>query len=559
MKDKNKENIAANTAVNLDTLRELIVSCKKAYGEDTAFYLEDRNVTYNMFYGDITAIGTGIYETLKLEKSNIGIIAENSYITDVAYFSTICGNNIATSIDIDSSVEEIVEIAKKTNMEAIIFSKTYEEKIKKVKECMKRSKLKHYIITLDTSDEFVSTGELSREGITILRSGNNEYMRVMQTSEDIRVIITKGVDVSYLSSKSILSSLKSILEIVDVDCRDKYLSALEVSNSSEMIVSRFVQIARGASVTYIKGQRVVENLKKFSPSVMLIQNVQLKKIYNALEEYIERNKKQSKVSRVIKATDKMGSVGLKLKKKIFKDILEQVGGNLRLLIIDAKNMDIDKVKYINDLGISVLSGYMPRGVLPIVSLNNAIDGTGSYPIKGAEVKIEMPNLDGIGQILVKGDITYCEKDYIRTGDVGYIDGSGNIHVVGNVKNEIVLDCGEKIYPEHIENKLVKIRNVEDALICQRVINGKTSIFAKIKLKNKYCIENVEEKGLAIYGAKINKKLSKKQRKLNKDKPSCIDRTIKKDNRRYIKDEIDKLNNVLSRYNKISDFEIVENI
>ncbi|MEG3038477.1 MAG: hypothetical protein RR810_06470, partial [Clostridia bacterium] len=284
-----------------------------------------------------------------------------------------------------------------------------------------------------------------------------------------------------------------------------------------------------------------------------------KKIYNALEEYIERNKKQSKVSRVIKATDKMGSVGLKLKKKIFKDILEQVGGNLRLLIIDAKNMDIDKVKYINDLGISVLSGYMPRGVLPIVSLNNAIAGTGSYPIKGAEVKIEMPNLDGIGQILVKGDITYCEKDYIRTGDVGYIDGSGNIHVVGNVKNEIVLDCGEKIYPEHIENKLVKIRNVEDALICQRVINGKTSIFAKIKLKNKYCIENVEEKGLAIYGAKINKKLSKKQRKLNKDKPSCIDRTIKKDNRRYIKDEIDKLNNVLSRYNKISDFEIVENI
>jgi long-chain acyl-CoA synthetase len=110
----------------------------------------------------------------------------------------------------------------------------------------------------------------------------------------------------------------------------------------------------------------------------------------------------------------------------------------------------------------------------------AIGSTGK-PIPGVEVKIVKPDQEtGIGEITVCGanvmkgyysdeesTETVLTKDgWLSTGDLGFIDKKGNLHVCGRSKNVIVLANGENVYPEAIEHKLNAYHWVVESLLIE---------------------------------------------------------------------------------------------
>jgi len=54
--------------------------------------------------------------------------------------------------------------------------------------------------------------------------------------------------------------------------------------------------------------------------------------------------------------------------------------------------------------------------------------------------------------------------WFRTGDVGYLDKKGCIHITGRAKSMIVLTNGKKVFPEEVEFLLGKIPGIRETIV-----------------------------------------------------------------------------------------------
>jgi long-chain acyl-CoA synthetase len=86
------------------------------------------------------------------------------------------------------------------------------------------------------------------------------------------------------------------------------------------------------------------------------------------------------------------------------------------------------------------------------------------PLPGIEVRIDNPGADGVGEVAVRGETVMSHylddpemtaetivNGWLMTGDLGRLDASGHLQLVGRKKNMIVTAEGKNIYPEDIEN------------------------------------------------------------------------------------------------------------
>ncbi len=116
-----------------------------------------------------------------------------------------------------------------------------------------------------------------------------------------------------------------------------------------------------------------------------------------------------------------------------------------------------------------------------------------------KVKIDNPDENGIGEIIIQGDNVF--KGYLNdpektnevlingwchTGDIGYIDENGFIFITGRQKDMIVLDNGKKIFPEEIEHVLMDLEYIKDILVFADNSNGDDDLklTAKIRINKK---------------------------------------------------------------------------
>ena len=133
------------------------------------------------------------------------------------------------------------------------------------------------------------------------------------------------------------------------------------------------------------------------------------------------------------------------------------------------------------IGISTLNGYGITECAPIVAANRSlhvVDGSVGNVIDIDDVKIDEPNEDGEGEILVKGvnvmlgyykdaEATaeaFDDEGYFKTGDYGRIDKNGILYITGRKKNLIILSNGKNVYPEEIESELIAVPGVLEVVV-----------------------------------------------------------------------------------------------
>jgi len=156
---------------------------------------------------------------------------------------------------------------------------------------------------------------------------------------------------------------------------------------------------------------------------------------------------------------------------LFKSVIDNVGGKLRLVISGAAALDPEVAKGFEAMGIKVLQGYGLTEASPIVAVNRdksyRHDSVG-LPLPGLDVEIINPDKEGFGEIIVKGDsvmLGYYNNDdatkavlkdgWLYTGDLGRMDEKGFIYITGRKKNIIVTKTGKNIFPEEVEAILTK--------------------------------------------------------------------------------------------------------
>ena len=447
-----------------------------------------RTFTYAEFKNDVEALGTALIKQLNLKDKRIIIISETQYYWYVSYMAMLCGVGIAVPIDKELPTNEIENLVKRSRASAIIYSKNKADDIKKIRANIPEVE---YFIEMKSDKPLegkdVGINYLIEQGKKIVEAGDKSFDEIEIDPEEFKVLIftsgttsaAKGV---MICNRNLAENINAVNAYVKLYPSDMFFSVLPLHHTYESTIGFLLPMAVGSSVAICEGLRyIVPNLQEVKPTAILAVPLLIENIYKKINESIKKSHKEKLVNSMIYVTNGLKSIGIDAKKKVFKEIHDNLGGNLRIIVSAAAPIDKKVGKWLEDIGILFLQGYGLTETAPISAVTpeyNPMVGSAGKTIVQADVKVENPNENGEGELLIKSPtlmLGYYEDEeetkkvmtedgYFKSGDIGYVDENGFIFVTGRSKNVIVTQNGKNIYPEEIEMLLEKIPEIKEVMV-----------------------------------------------------------------------------------------------
>ena len=475
--------------------------------------------TYERFGNDVINLGTGLIKHLNLKGERIIIIGENTYYWYVSYFSILCGAGIAVPVDKELPNNEIENVIKRSRASAVIFSKKKKDAIEKIKDNLPMVK---YFIEMNSNANLqgrdIGIEKVIEEGKKITNEGNTEYMDIEIDPEEFKFLIftsgttsqAKGV---MLCHRNLAENVNAVSKYVKIYESDRFFSVLPLHHTYESSIGALLPFANGSSVTVCGGLRyIVPDMQEAKPTAMLAVPLLVENLYKKINQTIEKSGKAGLVNSMIHVTNALKGVGIDIKRKVFKEIYDNLGGNMRIIVSAAAPIDKKIGRWVQDIGIEFLQGYGLTETAPIAALTPECDprvGSVGLPVNCAQIKIHNPNENGEGEIWIKSKtlmLGYYEDEeatkevvydgWFNSGDIGYQDKDGYVYVTGRSKNVILTQNGKNIYPEEIELLLSKIPEIAECMVYGKEVEGEKELIISVKvIPNKEEIERLHGKDL----------------------------------------------------------------
>ena len=513
-------------------------SDRPAYVFKTEKKGEFKEITYKQLKNDIDSLGTALIN-LGLEGKRVAVIGENRYEWGVTYLAVVNGTGTIVPLDKALPANEIESLIIRSGVEAIVYSNKYNEIMNDLKE-KKNTDLKYFIsIDLDESENgIISFKKLLTRGKELLENGDKRFIDAKINVEEMRIMLftsgtTSKSKAVMLSHKNIASNLMDISSVLKVREDDRFLSFLPLHHTFECTTGFLLPLSVGASIAFCDGIRhIAENIKEYDITFMVSVPVLYENMCKKIMKSIKDQGKGTTVNVGMKVSNALLKVGLDIRGKLFKQVHDSLGSKLRLLVAGGAALDPDTEKTFNSLGINMVQGYGLTESSPVIAVEDdkyKKIGSIGKALPTLDVKIDEPNEEGIGELLVKGPtimLGYYENEeatkeaidkegWLHTGDLAKIDKDGFIFITGRKKFVIVLKNGKNVYPEELEILINKIAGVKECFVYGKPEDdGDYKISAKIVydkeiMKEAYGVE--EEKD-------IKEKLWQEVKAINKTMP-----------------------------------------
>lgn len=515
--------------IKFNNLKEMIQIADEKFADRPAFYVDgntienSRIITHREYHNDINSLGTAMIE-MGLKGKRIAIISENRYEWEVAYLAICCGTGVVVPLDKALPENEIESLIVRSDAEAIFYSKKYDDTMAKIQK-QGNTKLKYFIsMDLEKNDfNKFSQKEITAKGKELLEHGNNQFIQAPINNEEMNIMLftsgtTNTSKAVMLSHKNICTNILDIRNTFEVDETDRFLSFLPLHHTFECTVGFLYPTSIGSSIIFSKGVRhLADEMKSFKITAMIVVPVLAEKMYDKLMKAVEEKGKLGTVNKGKKISNALFKVGIDIRKKLFKDIHEGLGGHLRIMVTGGAALEPEKEKGFWDLGFNVLQGYGLTETSPVIATELTKQKrltTIGKKMPSVEVKIDNPDENGVGELLAKGDSvmmgyynndeankeSFTEDGWFRTGDLARIDKDGYIYISGRKKFVIVLKNGKNVYPEEIETLLNKSELIKESMVFGMpttdgdVILSVKIVYNKEYVKNQYGdIEDAELK------------------------------------------------------------------
>lgn len=482
---------------HFETIKEIFINSTEKFANNT-FLLEKTNpkgewieTTYEEFKDEVIGLGTALTRKLGLKDTRIAIIGENTHYWYVSYMTMLCGVGIAVPIDKELPENEIENVLKRSKASAVIFSTKKAEVIKKVSENLPDVK---YFIQMNSDsgieNRFVGIEYLIEEGKTLVKNGDDSFMKIEIDPDEFKVLLftsgttsnAKGV---MLCNRNLAQNINAASAYVDLRPDDRLMSILPLHHTYESSIGFLYPFAMGASVSICQGLKyIVPDLQETKPTAVLTVPLLVENIYKKINANIKKSKKDGLVNSMIHVTNALKTVGVDIKKKVFAEIYNNLGGRIRIIVSAAAPIDAKIGKWLEDIGITFLQGYGLTETAPIAALTPEFQtkvGSAGKAVVDAELRIDNPNENGEGEVLIRSKtlmLGYYEDEeatkesifeengerWFRSGDVGYLDQDGFLYITGRCKNVIVTQNGKNIYPEEIEIMLGNIPEIKECMV-----------------------------------------------------------------------------------------------
>ena len=504
--------------------REMIEYSVKNYADKVAYKYKKngdlKNVeyvekTYEQVGKDIKAFSTTLLNK-GLEKKKIILIGSNRYEWCISYLAVTSGNMIIVPMDKALPDNEIENLVTKSEAEVAIFEKKYLDIMKKLRND-NHVNLQMLICMDNIKDkEIEKFSTLLQKGEELIKNGDDRYDKIKVNPENMSIMLftsgtTNEPKAVMLSQRNICANLSDFASWVRLYPTDTLLSFLPIHHTFECTVTFLYGFYSGCTVAFCDGLKYKKkNLVEYKVSVFVAVPLVLETMYKKLQKAIEDKGKTKLIHTMTKISNALLKCKIDLRKIIFKQILDNLGGNIRLVLYGAAPMNKETIVGFNNFGIELVQGYGLTETSPVIAAESDREkkpGAVGLALPSLNVKINNPDENGEGEILVKGPsvmMGYYHNEeenkkafvdgWFRTGDYGYITEDGFIYVTGRKKDIIVLKNGKNVYPQEIEILINKIPYVTESLVYQREKDKTdTMLCAKIVYDKDLIKEHLGEK------------------------------------------------------------------
>ena len=480
-----KEIFAANTEIYAD--KEFILEKFSIKGEF-------EKITYRQFREDVIGLGTALDKVYNIKPNDrIVVVGENTYHWYVSYMAVMCGMGILVPVDKELPVNELESVIRRAKATVVIYSTKKKDAIKKIAENLENVK---YFMQMNSEDDIlekeIGLNTVINQGKCVKDAHDNSFMELKINPEDFKMLIftsgttseAKGV---MICNRNLAQNINAISAYVNLTEKERFFSVLPLHHTYESTIGFLLPMAVGASIAICQGLKyIVPNLLETKPTALISVPLLIENLYKKINKSIEKGGKTNAVNSMICLTNALKTVGIDVKKKVFSDIYENLGGNLKYIVSAAAPIEPKIGKWFQDIGIIFLQGYGLTETAPISALTPEYEpkiGSVGKAVICAKIKIDNPNENGEGEILIKSDtlmLGYYENEeatrdvikdgWFNSGDIGYLDEDGYLYITGRSKNVIVTQNGKNIYPEEIEGLLKEVEEIKECMVYGKQMN-----------------------------------------------------------------------------------------
>ncbi len=320
-------------------------------------------------------------------------------------------------------------------------------------------------------DEAMAIGE--RSAFTPAAGDSESVASIIYTSGTTG--LPKG---AMLTHRNFLANADAVLRAVPVNSSDIFLSFLPLSHVLERLAGYYAPLLCGATIAYAEGiKQLKDNLKEVKPTILICVPRIFEKFYDAVWDSVRAGSALKRRLFLWALKQEAGSWRRSLADKlVFKKVRQAFGGRLRLTVSGGASLDEKTARFFAKIGVAVLEGYGLTETSPVLAVNRegrinfgsvgeALDNVVLKIAEDKEILARGPNvMKGYYKHQAGADEAIDNEGWFHTGDLGFLDDDGFLTIIGRKKEMMVTSGGKNIWPEVLEQAIVRDRFVAQAMV-----------------------------------------------------------------------------------------------
>ena len=466
-----------NEARGIPDLREMLWASGGMYATCAAIHEKKDGIYQHVSFGKLReeteALGTALAGRLP-KAPRVLIVGKNSYVWALFYLSLVCGAGIPIPVDAEIDAKGLAAIARDAHANAVVYAPEQAKKLAALPGLAAIS--------------FASAAGLVAEGKRLIAAGDKRFVnRDIDPKAPAAVFYTsgttgrpKGVVLSHQNIAAVLMQMKKMQGVGEEDI---FLSVLPLSHVYECVLGLLFPLYCGASVAFAEGMHtLMRNMREMRPTAMVTIPFIAEAIYEKFWSLARARGSETRVRRAIATSDPVRPLAARqaMKERLLAADRAPFGGRLARMLVVGEFLDPAVQKGLRQIGIFTVQGYGITECAGLAALGTEDvyrDGTAGVALVDGLLDIYNKQEDGSGEIRYKGEnvmLGYYNNpaltakavrgEWYYTGDYGYLDADGFLHIMGRRENCIEKADGKLVCPEELEVLLRQSPFIKDAVV-----------------------------------------------------------------------------------------------
>ena len=469
-------------------MRDLIEEAAKLYDGKIAYSYrlnprdkEAVKISFTQLRDDVRALATE-FIARGYDSKNCALVAKLSYSWVCSYFALLIAGATLVPLDKDWHGTDLADTVKKAEASYLIIDNDLSDKAEEILKVNENIAAPIYTGASENGESVPSLMELGRA-----KFNENSSLYFDKEIDVLRMsllVFTSGTTGKgkgvMLNQRAILSDMADSIQYIDFS--DKTVGVLPPHHTFGSSVMLTGHASIGSEIYISGGLKYITNeLKAEKPGHLVLVPLYLETFYRKILANVKSQGKEKLVMRMMKISNFLRKIGIDLRKKLFGQIRAAFGGELKTVISGGAPLNQEIVDFFDGIGITILNGYGITECAPIIAVNHSKKnrpGSVGPVLSIDELKLDNPNEDGEGEILVRGSNVmlgyYKDEDatanaldsegFFHTGDIGKVGRDGELYITGRIKNLIILSNGKNVYPEEIENEFTSVPGLLEIIV-----------------------------------------------------------------------------------------------